>query len=65
MRFYRDELNDDGHYGNPQHTKEDKAENGTVTVTRPYVAYAYTTAYPRGCLHGAVHQRTAFLRPQL
>ena len=62
MRFYRDELNDDGHYGNPQHTKKDKAENGTVTVTRPYVAYGYTTAYPRDAY---IHQRTAFLRPQL
>ena len=65
MRFYRDELNDAGHYGNPQHTKKDKAEDGTETVTRPYVAYGYTTAYPPGCLYGAVHQRTAFLRPQL
>ena len=65
MRFYRDELNDAGHYGNPQHTKENKAEDGTVTVTRPYVAYGYTTAYPPGCLYGAVHQRTAFLRSQL
>jgi len=45
MRFYRDELNKDGYYGNPQHTKEKKAEDDTVTVTLPYVAYAYTTAY--------------------
>ena len=52
MRFYRDELNDDGHYGNPQHTKKDKAENGTETVTRPYVAYGYTTAYPRDAYMG-------------
>ena len=33
MRFYRDELNDAGHYGNPQHTKENKAEDGTVEAT--------------------------------
>lgn len=52
MRFYRDELNDAGHYGNPQHTKENKAEDGTVTVTRPYVAYGYTTAYPRDAYMG-------------
>lgn len=52
MRFYRDELNDAGHYGNPQHTKENKAEDGTVTVTRPYVAYGYTTAYPRDAIWG-------------
>ena len=52
MRFYRDELNDAGHYGNPQHTKKDKAEDGTETVTRPYVAYGYTTAYPRDAYMG-------------
>ena len=52
MRFYRDELNDAGHYGNPQHTKKDKAEDGTETVTLPYVAYGYTTAYPRDAYMG-------------
>ena len=52
MRFYRDELNDEGHYGNPQHTKKDKAEDGTVTGTLPYVAYGYTTAYPRDAYMG-------------
>jgi len=52
MRFYRDELNGAGHYGNPQHTKKDKAEDGTETVTRPYVAYGYTTAYPRDAYMG-------------
>lgn len=52
MRFYRDELNDAGHYGNPQHTKEKKDEDGTVTDTLPYVAYAYTTAYPENAYMG-------------
>lgn len=52
MRFYRDELNKDGYYGNPQHTKEKKAEDDTVTVTLPYVAYAYTTAYPENAYMG-------------
>ena len=52
MRFYRDELNDEGHYGNPQHKKKNKDENGTVTVTQPYVAYGYTTAYPRDAYMG-------------
>ena len=52
MRFYRDELNDAGLYGNPQHTKKDKAEDGTETVTLPYVAYGYTTAYPRDAYMG-------------
>lgn len=52
MRFYRDELNDDGYYGNPQHTKKKKAEDGTVTDTLPYVAYAYTTAYPENAYMG-------------
>ena len=38
MRFYRDELNDTGRYGNPQHTKKDKAEDGTeTTVKLPYM----------------------------
>lgn len=52
MRFYRDELNDAGRYGNPQHTKKDKAEDGTETVKLPYVAYGYTTAYPRDAYMG-------------
>lgn len=52
MRFYRDELNDAGHYGNPQHTKKNKDENGNVTGTLPYVAYGYTTAYPRDAYMG-------------
>lgn len=53
MRFYRDELNGAGRYGNPQHTKKDKAENSTVTTVKlPYVAYGYTTAYPRDAYMG-------------
>ena len=53
MRFYRDELNDAGRYGNPQHTKKDKAEDSTVTTVKlPYVAYGYTTAYPRDAYMG-------------
>ena len=52
MRFYRDELNDAGHYGNPQHTKENKDADGNVTGTLPYVAYGYTTAYPRDAYMG-------------
>ena len=52
MRFYRDGLNAAGHYGNPQHTKENKDENGHVTDTLPYVAYGYTTAYPRDAYMG-------------
>ena len=51
MRFYRDELNDARHYGNPQHTKENKDADGTVT-SRPYVAYGYTTAYRRDAYMG-------------
>lgn len=64
MRFYRDELNDAGHYGNPQHTKENKDADGNVTGTLPYVATATQRPIP-GMLYGAVHQRSAFLRPQL
>ena len=52
MRFYRDELNGAGHYGNPQHTKENKDADGNVTDTLPYVAYGYTTAYPRDAYMG-------------
>ena len=52
MRFYRDELNGAGHYGNPQHTKENKDADGNVTGTLPYVAYGYTTAYPRDAYMG-------------
>ena len=52
MRFYRDELNKDGYYGNPQHTKENKDADGNVTGTLPYVAYGYTTAYPRDAYMG-------------
>lgn len=52
MRFYRDELNAAGHYGNPQHTKENKDADGNVTGTLPYVAYGYTTAYPRDAYMG-------------
>ena len=49
MRFYRDELNAAGHYGNPQHTKD---ADGTVTSRLSYVAYGYTTAYPRDAYMG-------------
>lgn len=52
MRFYRDGLNEAGLYGNPQHTKENKTEDGSVTSSLPYVAYAYTTAYPRDAYMG-------------
>ena len=52
MRFYRDELNDAGRYGNPQHTKKNKDADGNVTGTLPYVAYGYTTAYPRDAYMG-------------
>lgn len=65
MRFYRDELNGTGHYGNPQHTKENKDADGNVTGTLPYVALRLHNGLSPGCLYGAVHQRTAFLRPQL
>ena len=47
-----DELNGAGHYGNPQHTKENKDADGNVTGTLPYVAYGYTTAYPRDAYMG-------------
>lgn len=36
MRYYRDALNANGKYGNPQHTKDGSE-----------AAYAYTTAYPK------------------
>ena len=52
MRFYRDELNAAGHYGNPQHTKENKDADGNVTSRLSYVAYGYTTAYPRDAYMG-------------
>lgn len=65
MRFYRDELNDAGHYGNPQHTKENKDADDNVTGTLPYVALRLHNGLSPGCLYGAVHQRSAFLRPQL
>ena len=59
MRFYRDELNDAGHYGNPQHTKENKDAHAALRCLRLH------NGLSPGCLYGAVHQRSAFLRPQL
>ena len=61
MRFYRDELNGAGHYGNPQHTKENKDADGNVTLR----CLRLHNGLSPGCLYGAVYQRTAFLRPQL
>lgn len=51
MRFYRDGLNDAKLYGNPQHQRVTKVGDKEV-VAQPYVAYAYTTAYPRDAYMG-------------
>ena len=64
MRFYRDELNDAGHTA----TRSTQKRTRPRTVPRRHTALRCLRLHnglSPGCLYGAVHQRTAFLRPQL
>ena len=53
MRYYRDALNGNDKYGNPQHNRAAGTDtNGGSIPAIDYMAYAYTTAYPKDAYMG-------------
>lgn len=53
MRYYRDALNGNDKYGNPQHNRAAGTDtNGGSIPAIDYMAYAYTTAYPKDTYMG-------------